>query len=1053
MSQRSWLIMLGLFIGILPATAQNVLPNDSRLTIGKLANGLTYYIIPNKKPEQKVELRLVINAGSINEDDDQQGLAHMCEHMAFNGTTHFKKNEIVSFLQDIGVGFGNDLNAYTSFDKTVYILPIPTDKPGNLEKGFQVIEDWAHNVTYNDDDIDGERPIILEESRLGKGAGDRMNKKLYPRLLKGSLYANRLPIGIDSIIKTFKYEAIRRFYHDWYRPDLMAVMVVGDITKENAETMIKKHFASLVNPVNERVRKYAEVPPYTVSDAMVVTDKEATSYDVSVDYSSFKKEPFQTETDYNNNLIRSLFRNMFNQRLQDLTQKENPPFVYGYVNFGSIGKGYDAISLGAGAGTQNPLTALQAIITETERAKRYGFTAPELERAKKTYLSSIEKLFNDRDKTESGRIINGLLNTFLENQPYPGIENEFNLVKKLLPAITLQDVNSVFNLLKGEPFKFVSVNGPEGSGKLNLPDSAALLQTIASVEKQEIKPYEEKQLATSLMTKEPIAGKVVSKTNNSVLGTSEITLSNGIKVSLKKTDFKNDEIVLNAARFGGMNEYNEMDKYNATYATSVVASMGFGNFTPADLKKVIAGKTATIGASFSAIKDGFSGSSSVKDFETMLQLLYLRVTAPRKDTGLFNSFVQKQKSQFAMLGANPQAAFLDTFNKVMYNNNPLAPITVPHSAYFDKINIDRALDIYKAHFGDMSGMQFAIVGNIDEAVAIPLIEKYIGSLPVTGKKFNFTDNKVRQVKGKQNLTAYRGKEEKSLILEVFSGEKPYSEDEDLKTAALTSVLNIKIIEELREKVQGIYGGGIFGSLEKYPYSGYSFVAQLPCGPEKADTLIKALQIQIDEIRKNGIAESYLNKVKQEWLEKHKEEMKSNNNWAANIIETKVEGSNPDRFINYEKYVNELTVADIRKTAEIYLNGENVLIAQLMPAKYDPQNQTSTNGRKNVLIKNIETQSGDIKIELFDNGEVDGDEVTIYFNGNVVSSKAKLTANPIVFNLKAEKGATNELVMFAENLGTIPPNTALLKVTCDGKTTELHVESDLSKNGAIRFTLK
>lgn len=406
-----------------------------------------------------------------------------------------------------------------------------------------------------------------------------------------------------------------------------------------------------------------------------------------------------------------------------------------------------------------------------------------------------------------------------------------------------------------------------------------------------------------------------------------------------------------------------------------------------------------------------------------------------------------------MLGANPQAAFIDTFYKTMFANNPLAPVAVPHAEYYDQVNVDKVLEIYKAHLGDMSGMQFAFSGNIDEAVMIPLIEKYIASLPSSGKKFAYTDNKVRTAKGKINLNAFRGKEEKSLILAVFSGEAPYSEDAALKAEALTEVLNIRIIEELREKVQGIYGGGIFGGLEKVPYSAYSFIAQLPCGPEKADTLTKALQSEINKIRTKGIEESYLNKVKQQWKETHKESIKNNNTWASNIVESKVTGDDIDRFVNYVKYVDKLTAADIKNAANAYLNSTNLMVATLMPEKYDPKKETSTGNRKNVVVKTIETKSADIKIELYDNGEIDGDEVTVYFNGNVVSSKAKLTDKAITINLKGIKNATNELVMYAENLGTIPPNTALMKVYCDGQTYELRIESDEKKNGAIRFTVK
>lgn len=932
-----WLLLLVVTFTAGQSIAQSglsaPLPVDPKVKIGKLDNGLTFYIRQNKKPEQKVELRLVLNAGSINEDDDQQGLAHMAEHMAFNGTTHFKKNDIVSFLQDIGVGFGNDLNAYTSFDETVYILPIPTDKPGNLEKGFQVLEDWAHNVTYLDDDIQNEKPIILEESRMGKGANDRMFKKIYPKLFEGSKYAKRLPIGIDSIIRNFKPDAIRRFYKDWYRPDLMAVIVVGDIEPAKAEEMIRKHFAGLTNPAAPRKREYAELPAYATSEAMVVTDKEATSYGVSINYPAFKETPASTVGDYRDHLVKQMFVSLTNQRLQELTQKENPPFIFGSVSFGSYARGYDAFGAFAAAGTGDVNKALNALVEEIERVKRYGFTAAELERAKKTIQANYERAWNNRDKTESDNYVDEYVNHFLQQEPIPGIDKEYEYVKTLVPGITLEEVNAVSKKFKDDKNRFVYVTGPEPKADTKLPEGKDLLAIIDAKEKADIKPYEEKAVATTLMNTMPKAGKVVSKSKNTVLGTTELKLSNGVTVTLKPTDFKNDQILMGASRPGGKNNYGLADKYNAEYAVQVVSAMGIGNLSPTDLRKVLAGKTATVTPSFTGIAEGVRGNSSIKDLETMLQLTYLYFTAPRKDTALFRSYVQRNKSQFANISANPQAMFIDTMYKTLYSSNPLAPVTVPNSSFFDKINLDRSLAIYKERFGDASGMNFAFVGSFKEEEIIPLIETYIASLPATGKKFTFVDNKVRPVAGKKELTFNKGKEEKSLILAFYTGEVPYTEDMDLKTQALSEVLNIRIIEELREKVQGIYGGGTFSGLEKYPYTNYSFVLQLPCGPEKVDTLLKAVKKEFADIAAKGPDTSYLNKVKTQWTEQNKVKMKENGTWLDALLDIKFKGDDPDRFINAEKYINKLTPKDVQQAAKLILDGKNQFYAIQMPENY------------------------------------------------------------------------------------------------------------------------
>lgn len=933
MNARSLVLVLLLLLNqwaVAQLNPADKIPLDPKVKVGKLENGLTYYIRQNKKPEQKVELRLVLNAGAINEDDDQQGLAHMAEHMAFNGTKNFKKNDIVSFLQDIGVGFGNDLNAYTGFDETVYILPIPTDKPGNLEKGFQVLEDWAHNVTYNTEDIEGERAVILEESRLGKGANDRMVKKIYPKLFNDSKYGRRIPIGKDSIIRYFPPDAIRRFYKEWYRPNLMAVVVVGDIDPAKAEEMIRKHFAGLVNPPNERKREAFSVAPYKNSDAVVSTDKEATSYSVYIQYPFLPEAAATTIGEYRKDLVKRIYTSLLNQRLQELTQKENPPFLGASVNFGGFARGYSGFSAGAGAGTGDVNRALNALVEEVERAKRFGFTESELERSRKTILSSFERAYNDRDKTESSNYVEEYVQHFLENEPSPGIEKEFEYVKSILPTITLAEVNAVSAAFKDEKNRFVYVMGPDAKPGQSLPDGNQLLAAIDAKEKADIKPYEEKAIASSLMTKEPKAGKIISRKANTVMGTTELKLSNGITVTLKSTDFKNDQILMAAGRFGGKSNYKLEDKFNAEYAVPAVTAMGVGNFTPTDLRKALAGKSVSVAPSFGQTTDGINGNSTVKDLETMFQLTHLYLTEPRKDTALFKSYVQRNKSQFANLSANPQAVFIDTLYKTMYGNNPMAPVAVPSSSFFDKINPDRALAIYKERFGDASGMHFVFTGSFKEDQIVPLIEKYIASLPATGKKFNYVDTKVRPVTGTKNLTVNRGKEQKSLILAFYNGETPYSQDLALKAQVLSEILNIRIIEELREKVQGIYGGGTFTSLDKEPYSNFNFTLQLPCGPEKVDTLLKAVKKEFDDIIKNGPQQSYLDKVKKQLSEQDKVAMKENGTWSSYLLDMAMKNYDPKYMLQYEQLVNKLTVKDIQQAAKIFLGGANKFTAVLMP---------------------------------------------------------------------------------------------------------------------------
>jgi zinc protease len=927
-----WVMLLGV-MGTSVFAQDTKLPIDPKVKIGKLANGLTYYIRQNKKPEQKVELRLVVNAGAILEDNDQQGLAHMAEHMAFNGTKNFKKNELISYLQSIGVGFGSDLNAYTGFDETVYMLPIPTDKPGNLEKGFQIIEDWAHNVTYLNEDIDGERNIILEESRTGKGAEDRMFRKVYPTLFAGSKYANRLPIGVDSIIKNYKHDVIKRFYRDWYRPNLMAVIVVGDIEPAAAEALVKKHFAGLTNPAKPRPRVYSTVPAYKKNSGLVVTDKEATMYNASLVYSAVPSKEATTLNEYKNDIIENLFTTILNQRLRELTQKENPPFLGAGVSFDSYARGYKSFMAEAVTGGTGDVTkSLTAVVEEIEKVKRFGFTQPELDRAKTNLLTRMERAAKEKDKTESSSLVQEYLGNFLKNEPIPGIEKEFKYHQDLLPTITLADLAAVANSLKGNNNFVTYISGPEANAS-SLPTGDNLVAAVnKTVSRTDIKAYEEKAVATTLLKKQPQAGKIVATANDDKLGTTTYTLSNGIKVTIKKTDYKNDQILMGARRFGGMNNYDVADKFNAQYLTTVISTMGIGDFSPTDLRKTLTGKTASLSPSFGAASDGFSGSSSVKDFETLLQLLTLYVTEPRKDTSLFKSFVQKSKSQAVFAMANPQSAFVDSLLRTLYNNSPLTPIAIPKGEYYDKIDLDRVLAIYKERFGDMSGMHFTFVGSLPKDNTEQLIEKYIASLPVTNKQFTYKDNGLRPVTGNVNLNMYKGKEDQALVVAIYGGEIPYSEELDFRADAISEVLNIRIIEEIRERMQAIYGGGIGGGVEKYPYSNYSFIAQLPTGSAKADSAVWALNNEIESLKKNGPSMENLEKVKQQWIEQHKTGIEKNETWLAKIQGVMFEGKDADRYLNFEKYVNALTAEQVKETANLLFNGKNVVTGILRQEK-------------------------------------------------------------------------------------------------------------------------
>jgi zinc protease len=935
---RNAMILLLTFLAAFPSrilAQQNTaekLPLAPEVTYGKLANGLTYYIKKNSRPEKKVELRLVVNAGSILEDDDQRGLAHFTEHMAFNGTQNFKKNELVSFLQSIGVEFGADLNAYTSFDETVYILPIPTEKKENVEKGFQILEDWASTIAFENVEIDKERGVVLEESRLGKGAEDRMDQVVLPKLFEGSKYASRLPIGKDDILKNFKYDVIKRFYRDWYRPNLMAVIVVGDMDPAEAERMIKSHFGKLKNPTKERPRTYSAAQPRQKSEGLVVLDPEATNHLVEVHYSYKKEKEYKTVGDYRDLMIRQLFTSMLSQRMNELTQQANPPFVFGGSFIGGYPRGYEEFQSRAYLAKGGIEPAVNALIMENERARKFGFTHAELERTKKMHMKGMERSYNERDKTESSSFVDEYVQHFLTNEPAPGIENEFNYFKQYLENITLDEINKFAALIipADTENKLVVLTGPEKTD-FKVPSNQELLSFAENAARAEITPYEEKAVASTLMENSPPAGKIVGEKENKTIGTTEITLSNGVRVILKPTDFKNDQVVMSATRFGGQYLSDVKDRFNAEFASTIVTQMGVGQFSPVDLRKTLAGKSVSVSPRLGTVTESFNGQCSATDLETMLQLTHLYFTAPREDDDLFKGFVSKQQALYQNMMADPQFTFQDSVIKIIYKNHPWAP-KLPRPENFAHIEKQRAMQIYRERFGNANGFTFAIVGKFDIAEIKPLLATYLGSLPSSNLTSTYKDVGLRPVKGVVKKEVKKGTEQKSYIRLFWNGEAPFSESEQLKLQALTEVMNIRLIENLREELSSIYGGGMYGNLNKHPYNSYSIGISLPCGPENVEQLLKATFEEIEKIKKDGPKEEDLNKVKETWRQQYDVNIKDNQFWVRQLIQSVETGLSVDGVLSYRDRIAALTTKDVKDTATKYFDMKNYVQVVLYPEK-------------------------------------------------------------------------------------------------------------------------
>lgn len=909
--------------------ANDKIPLDAKIKTGVLANGLKYYIIQNKKPEKKIELRMVVNAGSILEDKDQLGLAHLMEHMNFNGLKNFPKNEVVHYLQSIGVDFGADLNAYTSFDETVYILPIPADDKDKIDKGFQIIADWSGAALMENDEIDKERKVVLEESRLGKGADDRMMKKWLPEYMYQSLYAERLPIGDDELLKTFKHDVIKRFHRDWYRPNLQAVMVVGDIEPAEAERLIKLKFSGFKNPANPRPRpEYFDVPARSSSKAMVLSDAEAPYTTIQIIGNSTKKTQATTVGQYMNDIKQNLFNSMISGRFEELKNSATPPFIFAFGGYsGGWARGWENYQLFAICGTDKIKDATEALVRESLKIKKFGFTQAELDRAKSSILNATEKSYNERDKTESRIRVDELVRHFLTNEPAPGIVWEYNLIKAKLGEIKLEDVNKLKEEITIDKTYFAVVTTKTAN---NLPSDAQLKEYVDVSMKSEVVAYEEKALPSTLLAKDPVAGKVVKEETDAKIGTTTWTLSNGAKVSFKKTDFKNDEIQFSGYRFGGSSVYEGADIMSADYCNNVVDEMGYGAFSNTDLQKFMTGKTADVNTIVDLNSDMVQGRSSIKDFETAMQLLYLKCSSPRKDEMAFASFKNRQVQMLAQMKSDPQSYYADTLNKFLYKNHPRSK-EIPDAGDFDKINLDNAVAFYNKRFNTANGMHYFFVGSIPENQFKAIIEKYIGGLGNEAVVATTKDIGMEPISGENSLTVKVGKEPKSMVTEMAYFYTPYNQADEMALNLLSEVVNNRITDIIREKMSAIYGGGVGLRLQKYPKEKFSMQSYLPCGPENAEKVKVALWEILNSTKTAGnITADELKKATETALQKYKVGVKTNGFWLASLSKYQQFGLPTENILNLETRLKAATPALLTAAANKYLQTKNVLHALLMP---------------------------------------------------------------------------------------------------------------------------
>ncbi len=905
-------------------------PVDKKVKIGKLANGMTYYIRANKKPENRVQFRLVTNAGSILEDDDQQGLAHFCEHMAFNGTQYYKGNEMISTLQKNGIEFGRGINAWTAFDETVYYVELPSDNKDLVEMGFKILDGWASKLLFDQNEIEHERGVILEEWRGGLGAQERLRKATWPIMLKGSRYADRLPIGLEEVIRNFQRPVITRFYNDWYRPDLQAVIIVGDIDVNAMEAKIHEYFDSRKAVENPRPRPEFDIPGNKEPLVAIATDKEATNASMML-FWKHKKAPQGTIGDYRASLVRNLVSGMLDDRYNELSEKATAPFIYAGGGYGGfLGRSCDAF-IGSCAPKENRIEeATEAVLAEIFRAVQNGFTATELERQKEEMLEHYRKMAKEANKTNSNNFAQEYTNNFLEGEVIPGIMAENRYAKEFIPEITLEECNALIRTWVTEENFVYYLTAPQQEGYkvpteqevLKIYNRARTNKYAAWVDNYKDEPLFEKQLAavTPKLTK-----------TNTVLDYKEYTCPNGVKFIVKKTDLKDDEIQMNSYAWGGTSLYSDAEYYMASTTAGFIDDAGIAQFSSTQLSKKLKGVNVSISPDISDQTQGFSGSCAPKDLETMLQLLTLYYEAPRKDKESFDKNVDQLRNQLKFIGENPQVVFIKKYIETARPGDPRA-IAVPTEENIASLNLDRMYEIFRERFSNAAHQTFFFVGNIEDA-DVNLIAKYLGNLPTTkAKAEKYRKLKDYDFKGTPRATAYKGTDNQGIMLMSGStkGYKHSPKNAEIINQ-LSACMEITALEIIREKMGGTYSPSVNVSYSRIPEQEVSWTFYINCNPDSTNIIENAAMEILKQYINNGPDAETLAKVQEQQIINRQNSKQNNGFWMGQIMGSYRFNESRDYVVNdYESIVKSITAKDIQAAAKKFIDLKHYLVVFLKP---------------------------------------------------------------------------------------------------------------------------
>lgn len=899
------------------------LPVDPDVKIGKLDNGITYYIRKNQKPEEYAHFRIVFSAGAIQEDDDQNGLAHFTEHMCFNGTKNFPENKLIEVLQKAGVRFGADLNASTGYDQTMYELPIPMNNPELLENAFQILEDWSHNVLFEGKDIDDERGVIINEWRQRNNAGMRLNDKHAPKLFYGSKFAKRNVIGDTAIILNFEHDVIRRFYKDWYRSDLMAVVAVGDFDVADMEKRIKKYFSRIQPVKNPRKHEIYPVPNHKETFVSIASDPELTTDQVAVYIKHDKKESV-TYNDYRESLKEQMINSMFGDRFREVTQKPDAPFLGGsafYTDY--LGdKSMFMVSVGTEGGKS--MQGLEGALDEVHRVLKHGFTEAELKVVKNEILANYESYYNERKGTQHRSYVGEYTRNFIDKEAMPGIEWEYGFTAAVLPTITIDEINQLAKSYFRNDNTVITLSLVEGH---TFPTENQVLALYKNAANKDLAPYEAKEVADVLFNRNVTPGKIVATKENKEVGFTEFTLSNGAKVVIKSTDFSDDEVLFAANSRGGVSLASKEDYFTSAVAGQFVPMGGIADFSMMDLQKVLAGKNASVRPMISEMSEGFRGQSTQKDIETMLQLVNLYFTAPRKDDMIFQAVKQQFTGMLAQRSNNPQSAFQDTMGLVMSGYHYTA--TPPSVEMINSVDYDKAIQFFKDRYANAGDFTFYFVGNVDANQLKPMIEKYIASLPGNDKKENWKDMGIKTPREKITKRFKNGNEDRTMVYMAITGDFDWSQESRHRIRSMVEVLDIRFTQEIREKLGGVYSPGVWVTTEKYPNPEYKININFVCEPSRTDELVAASEKLLNEM-KSTLEEESTDKVIKAQLGERVRDIKTNQYWLNSLTNAYLNDEPVDGVLTYEKYINNLTAKDVQKAAQKYINLDHLVKVIMEP---------------------------------------------------------------------------------------------------------------------------